>query len=146
MRQKQVRERIDRTIVDNIDLLSINDITIAFDNFYKSLFTLEDNDVSKLIRHKCKSLIPNKIYEVDAILLNSRVSLQEIISSINSLKDDKAPGPNGLPTKFYKANVDWIMKDLYSIYILKILIRVLLVIPSTLALLSLSLRMGIRPL
>ena len=50
-----------RIVVDNKDLLNINDITATFETFYKTLFTSEDNDASRVIRDKCTSLIPNNI-------------------------------------------------------------------------------------
>ena len=44
------------------------------------------------------------------------VSPLEIANAIRKLKDDKALGLNGLPTEFYKSNIDWITQDLYNLY------------------------------
>ncbi|XP_059072101.1 uncharacterized protein LOC131872684 [Cryptomeria japonica] len=44
------------------------------------------------------------------------ITLGDINNAINSLKNDKTPGPDGLPIEFYKANQHWIAKDLLEIY------------------------------
>ncbi|XP_059076993.1 uncharacterized protein LOC131876187 [Cryptomeria japonica] len=42
--------------------------------------------------------------------------IDEIQKAINSLHNDKAPGPDGLLVEFYKANLNWICSDLLDIY------------------------------
>lgn len=84
--------------------------------FYRTLFTSEDNEASKEARHKCSTIIPKRISDGDALLLKARISIQEIADAIKALKDNKAPSLDGLPTEFYKANLDWVTHDLYDIY------------------------------
>lgn len=49
-------------------------------------------------------------------LLKSKIIVHEIKDAIRALKDNKAPGPDGLLVEFYKTNIDWIADDLYDIY------------------------------
>lgn len=42
--------------------------------------------------------------------------MEEIDRAIRTLKDDKSPGPDGLPIDFYKANINWICDDLLEVY------------------------------
>lgn len=116
LKQKQNREKIDRIIIDNKELLDLNDIKEAFEIFYRTLFTSEDNEASKEARHKCSTTIPKRISKDDALLLKARISIQEIVDAIKALKDNKAPSLDGLPVEFYKANLEWVMHDLYDIY------------------------------
>lgn len=84
--------------------------------FYRTLFTSEDNEALKEAQYKCSTIIPKRISNGDALLLKSKISIQEIAKAIKALKDNKAPGPDGLPVEFYKANFDWVTHDLYDIY------------------------------
>lgn len=106
LKQKQTRDKIDRITVDDKELLDINDIKEAFELFYKTLFTSEDNESSTEARSKCRTIIPNRISEHEASLLKAKITMQEIKDAIKSFKDSKALGPDGLPAEFYKTNID----------------------------------------
>lgn len=80
-------------------------------------FTSKDTEDSKDIRHQCMNLIPNMISESDYQYLQAKVSPQEISTSIHNLKDNKAPGPDGVPAEFYKSSIDWITQDLHDLYL-----------------------------
>lgn len=116
LKQKQNREKIDRIIIEDKELLNINEIKDAFEMFYKTLFTSEDNEASKDARNRCNNIIPIRISENEALPLKTKISMIEIVDAIKALKDDKAPGPDGLPIEFYKTNIEWVTKDLYDIY------------------------------
>lgn len=116
LKLKQSKERIDRLIIDNKEIIDLPSITNAFELFYKNLFTSEDSAYAKNIREKCKSMIPTRISPEDSIPLNQKVSIEEISAAINSLNSDKALGPDGLPIEFYKANIEWIAIDLHDVY------------------------------
>lgn len=67
-------------------------------------------------REYIKGLIPNKVLEEDTRRLNSEISLGEINEAIQALGNGKAPGSDGLTTKFYKECKEWIGKDLLRVY------------------------------
>ena len=94
----------------------INIIKREFSHFYEDLFTSEDFHEASSLRDQCGNLIPKKILDSDASILEQPISIEEIEKSISSLNDDKAPGPDGMPVEFYKANNNWISKDLLNIY------------------------------
>lgn len=103
-------------VVDNKELVDIHDITEAFSLFYQNIFTFEDFVDAKSLRQKCKAIIPSRISNEYSLLLKQRISIREIERAIGSLRNGKAPGPNGVPIEYYKANIGWISKDLHELY------------------------------
>ena len=89
---------------------------MAFADYYSKLFSSEDSLEAEEIRSKCRPLIPSKLDSEDVMLLSAPISIEEIKGAIKALKDDKAPGPDGLSVEFYKANLSWISKDLFDLY------------------------------
>ena len=67
-------------------------------------------------RAKIRSIIPKKIKDEEAKVLDGGLSVEEIRVAISRIANDKAPGPDGLPIEFYKKNVDWIVPYLLSVY------------------------------
>ena len=74
LKEKQSRERIDRIFDNDKELLTDQDISLAFETFYKNLFTSEDNDTSRMMRLRCSELIPKVLSEDDISALQSPVS------------------------------------------------------------------------
>ncbi|XP_059067565.1 uncharacterized protein LOC131858359 [Cryptomeria japonica] len=58
----------------------------------------------------------NSISKGESNLLKQNFTIDEIRKAINSLCNDKALRPDGLPVEFYKANLKWICFDLLDIY------------------------------
>lgn len=57
-----------------------------------------------------------KVFSVDAKALNKNIIVEEIEHSIKEMANDKSPGLDGLSTKFYKKNIDWISLELFHLY------------------------------
>lgn len=49
-------------------------------------------------------------------MVGSFSSLEEIVSVIDSLNNDRSFGVDGLLIEFYKANKDCVAKDLFDVY------------------------------
>ncbi|XP_059067540.1 uncharacterized protein LOC131858343 [Cryptomeria japonica] len=113
---KDALKSIDRLVFNNQEISDPVCITLAFVDYYSNLFSSEDTKEAEAIRMQCKALIPNKLDSVDSLSLSKMIFVDEIIGAIKSLKDDKAPGPDGFSVEFYKANISWISKDLLDIY------------------------------
>ena len=48
--------------------------------------------------------------------LNSRITEEEVLKCLKSLKDGKAPGPDGIPNEFYKFSADVILPLLTELF------------------------------
>ena len=62
-----MKERIDRIIVDDREVLSLHDIINSFWDFYSNLFSSEVSPNFVDIRYCCMTLIPTNIFEEDSI-------------------------------------------------------------------------------
>jgi hypothetical protein len=116
IKQKHAKENIDHLLINNEMNTNVDSIKNEFSHFYANLFTSEDSQEANILRNQCRGLIPNRISNNDASLLEQPLTIEEIELSINSFKNDKAPGPDGLPAEFYKANSKWICNALVDLY------------------------------
>ena len=99
-------------------LASLEDILSSFTKFYSDLFTTEDvGGKMEDARNLIKTLIPKKVSVEEAEILGKLVTSEEIKLSILSLKNEKAPGPDGLLVEFYKRNIEWICEELREVYL-----------------------------
>ena len=62
-------------------------------------------------------MIRFKLDVSDISYLSQNISLEEIETAIKALSNEKAPGPDGFPIEFYKANISWICKDLHDLHV-----------------------------
>jgi len=60
----------------------------------------------EVAKAKIRSIIPKKIKDEEAKVLDRGLSVEEIRVAISRMANDKAPGPNRLPIEFYKKNID----------------------------------------
>lgn len=116
LKHKHIKESIYRLIINNKEITDPASISAAFADYYKKLLSSEDSSEAIEVRDSCRSLFPNKLDADDVMSLSIPISIEEIEGAIKALKDDKAPGPDGLPIEFYKANITWISKDLLDLY------------------------------
>lgn len=42
--------------------------------------------------------------------------MEEVLEALNSMEDDKAPGPNGFPTKFFKVCWDMVGGEVIEVF------------------------------
>ena len=96
---------------------SQQEVLEAFSSFYKELFTSSEPDpCMEVARAKIRSIIPKKIKDEEAKVLDGGLLVEEIKVAISRMANDKALGPDGLPIEFYKKNIDWIVPYLLSVY------------------------------
>ena len=82
--------------------------------FYKKLYTSEGIDDSA-----CEffgSYINKVLSDEDRNLLNARISIDELYSSLRKMKDEKSPGPDGIIPIFYKLYWEYLKNDLYEVF------------------------------
>jgi hypothetical protein len=106
LKHKQIKESIDKLVIDNKEMFDPSSIGVAFADYYSKLFASEDSKEADALRSQCRSLIPIKLDFNDITSLAKPISIEEIKDAIRALKDDKALGPDGLSIKFYKVNID----------------------------------------
>lgn len=93
LKKKEAKESVgsikegDKLITEQEDILS------AFSHYYKTLFTSEDLGMN-IEAHNVCALIPKRIEEEDAKMLDKDITLGEIAMAIRALKlkKDKDPG------------------------------------------------------
>ena len=75
-----------------------HEVLEAFSSFYKELFTSsEPNPCMEVSRAKIRSIIPKKIKDEEAKVLDGGLSVEEIRVAISRMANDKALGLDGLP-------------------------------------------------
>ena len=79
------------------------EITETICNFYEALYCdkpVQDEDVNNLL-----NTITNTVKPIDYKSMNAPISPQEVLAAISNIATDKAPGPDGLGSEFYKTFV-----------------------------------------
>ena len=76
------------------------------DNFFKAATT----------EFLCKISNRKKIFNEQFNLCEAKISLEEIIKSINSQRNDKSPGNDGLTAEFYKHFSNGLVSVLLNVY------------------------------
>lgn len=84
----------------------LNDIQETFLNFYKQLYAQPKIDESLMIKFLDSMNFP-KVSEAQNKCLTANITDSEIKKAISDAKPNKAPGPDGFPSEWYKE-----MKDL----------------------------------
>lgn len=82
--------------------ISNKEINKCFKEFYSKLYSSDtefDSQTMDLFLHKCN--LP-KLSPEDKACLNKNITLEELKITINTLKNCKTPGPDGLPAELYK--------------------------------------------
>lgn len=115
IRAKHKREMIEYFHINGDVTNDPNSIKDTFFIFDKELFTTKftKENYSRL-EHYLK-LMPKKIFYSKARRIDMPLALKEIKVSILSLANEKSPGPDSLPTQFYKHNVEWIVSELLEV-------------------------------
>lgn len=83
-------------------LTSSRDISNCFKEYYSTLYSSEpstDFQIMETFLNNCN--LPS-LTEDERDSLNKDISLEELKSTVNSLKNSKTPGPDGLPSELYK--------------------------------------------
>jgi hypothetical protein len=101
---KRERDRADNKhtekIVDNgVEHTRSRDIISVVHSYYKSLYKSQASNGKKI-----DDLVKDapRLEEVDSSLCEGRISYNECLKTITTMKNEKSPGPDGLPAEFYK--------------------------------------------
>jgi hypothetical protein len=86
---------------DQIVLKSFEDIKKAASAHFVDLYS-KKGPIDLSLRDKALSFIPQMVSKRENEELTKRVSEEEIFSTIMQFESDKAPGPDGFSTHFYK--------------------------------------------
>ena len=96
------------------DLDAINSV---FSSFYESLYRSElPSDLADMHTFLDALQFP----PIDPELVNqlhSALTIQELNSALQNMQNNKAPGPDGFPVKFFKAFQTKLIPLLYSVYV-----------------------------
>ena len=83
--------------------------------FYKNLFTSEQNDNNQREKTFFLSSIDKELSETSKNKLDSDIEISEIVSSIKKMPNGKSPGSDGLPVEFYKIFWNDIGNDYFEV-------------------------------
>jgi exonuclease III len=95
-----INKKMGLIVSDNGDLLCNQEgISAEVTRFYKQLYSrLENRDTENLNNLDRKKLTIQQAQSIEGIL-----TLEELTASLNNMKSDKSPGPDGFTVEFYKA-------------------------------------------
>ncbi|CAN1170807.1 hypothetical protein LINPERHAP2_LOCUS29203 [Linum perenne] len=100
------RNHLEEIKVDGIRMVGQRDIAEAAVSFYKQLY-----EESTLIRPFASEVISKALPSALATSLEAPVTVEEIWLAVRSCGAGKAPGPDGFPLEFYKANWQVVHKE-----------------------------------
>ena len=81
------------------------EINAAFKSFYSNLYTSEPPPTDLNMNNFFDSIEIPTIDRATRLSLNQPITVEEILSSIREMNNSKTPGPDGLPSEFYKKNL-----------------------------------------
>ena len=104
IRKEEAAKTIDSIKTNEGEVLSKpEEINQRFETFYHNLYKSENQDSTAT---KCENFLGNlpitKLTTDVKNNLEAEISKEEITIAVNSLQSGKAPGPDGLPSEFYK--------------------------------------------
>ncbi len=80
----------------------------AIGSYYEKLYSHNDNNRQDMNEYLNEISIDNKISDEDRTMLGKMPSESECHNVLTNMKDNKAPGFDGLPSEFYKFFCDYI--------------------------------------
>uniref|UniRef100_A0A803T3V9 Reverse transcriptase domain-containing protein n=1 Tax=Anolis carolinensis TaxID=28377 RepID=A0A803T3V9_ANOCA len=101
IRKKKQQQPIIKIKKGNMTLTTDKDIIQEFEEFYTTLYKEENIDQDKIEEYLGAQKF-NKITDDQRELLNKEITKEEIKKAMNSMKPNKAPGPDGFPIYFYR--------------------------------------------
>lgn len=117
--RRQVASRLIPRIKDGSGALQEDPVVInsVFSSFYESLykseFSSDPTDMHKFLDElQFPSINPELVNQLDSAL-----TIQELNLALQSMQNNKAPGPDGLPVEFFKAFQAKLTPLLHSVYL-----------------------------
>jgi hypothetical protein len=92
-------KNIDRTVDNGIEYTRSHDIISVVHDYYRSLYKSQE-----LHGKKIDDLVKDapRLADVDSSICEGRISYNECLKARKTMKNEKSPGPDGLPAKFYE--------------------------------------------
>lgn len=120
----QLRKKCSSTIVqkiknntpDNSFVHTPNDISDAFAEFYKDLYSDKDTDSNPDLINAYLNIQLPKLDENASKNIDKPITKQEIVEAIGNLKNNKSPGTDGFSNEFYKTFVDIVSPILERVF------------------------------
>ena len=103
------KSRIDSVYDEEGVKYSGSDVSKKFVEHFHGFFGKDDDDIYPV--EDPESLFTKKISEVDAVYMIRPIMDEEIKAAIFDIEDNKAPGPDGFTSKFFKASWNIIGDD-----------------------------------
>uniref|UniRef100_A0A670KHH1 Reverse transcriptase domain-containing protein n=1 Tax=Podarcis muralis TaxID=64176 RepID=A0A670KHH1_PODMU len=91
-----------------------NEINNCFQSFFRKLYAqgpVNEQEIEEFIK---KYGLP-KISDQSKMILNEKITGQEIEGAIQNMQLGKSPGPDGLTARYYKALKEWIIQPLKEV-------------------------------
>uniref|UniRef100_A0A803TK36 Reverse transcriptase domain-containing protein n=1 Tax=Anolis carolinensis TaxID=28377 RepID=A0A803TK36_ANOCA len=110
---------IDKIQDEDITYFDRKGIENQFVNYYKNLYSEDNIPKERVVQYLGEQDI-KKLTETQREILNKKIEIEEIERAIKRLKANKAPGPDGLTTAYYKT-----FQDMLSIPLQKVMNRIL---------------------
>uniref|UniRef100_A0A670HZZ5 Reverse transcriptase domain-containing protein n=1 Tax=Podarcis muralis TaxID=64176 RepID=A0A670HZZ5_PODMU len=91
-----------------------NEISNCFQSFFRKLYAqgpVDEQEIEEFIK---KYGLP-KISDQSKMILNEKITGQEIEGAIQNMQLGKSPGPDGLTARYYKALKEWIIQPLKEV-------------------------------
>ena len=89
-------------MIDGSFSLNPRRIMEAFHDFYSKLYTSTEDSSSERIDDFLSNLNLPKLSEIHTEVMEAPISIEEVSTVIKHLKLDKAPGPDGFSSSYYK--------------------------------------------
>uniref|UniRef100_A0A803TKB6 Reverse transcriptase domain-containing protein n=1 Tax=Anolis carolinensis TaxID=28377 RepID=A0A803TKB6_ANOCA len=112
--KRKQQHYIDKIQEDNDTYLDWKEIENQFVNYYRKLYTEDNIPKEKVTQYLGKQNI-KKISESQRERLNKKIELDEIERAIQRLPSNKAPGPDGLTSTYYKTFHDILCSPLQRV-------------------------------
>uniref|UniRef100_A0A803SRK8 Reverse transcriptase domain-containing protein n=1 Tax=Anolis carolinensis TaxID=28377 RepID=A0A803SRK8_ANOCA len=114
VRKKKQSQLITKIRVQDRVILSDEQIREEFKLFYGKLYTKDPIDVEKISEYLGNQKL-DKITDEQRLYLNKDITETEIIEVIRKMDNNKAPGPDGFTSGFYKLQLEEVIQSLKEI-------------------------------
>ena len=95
---------------DGQEVVNTADIMKMQAEYYRKLYEKDDT-----VKFEINGLAPNHVSDEAYELLNSMISAEEVSDAVLDLKNNKCPGPDGIPIDFYKVFWKYLRNNLIQV-------------------------------
>uniref|UniRef100_A0A670K308 Reverse transcriptase domain-containing protein n=1 Tax=Podarcis muralis TaxID=64176 RepID=A0A670K308_PODMU len=114
LKKRQKLNTVTNLEVDGKNVQKPQEIRSCFQRYFKQLYTQGPQNESKIDQF-LKSNGLQKFPQENKVLLNSKISEQEVEGAIQNMQLGKSPGPDGLTSKYYRTLKDYLIQPLKEV-------------------------------